>query len=303
MKKYLLLSSILLATACNSGEQITTTQIEEAASRIVEYSPAPGQFINDPVSGFGRITTPDQACTYAEGRLKARFYVSLGGWGGYLVAAFATPVPNTGDYELYIEGNQFADSSEPGVVYVAQDADGDQRPDAWFELRGSEHTNPKTIRNYRITYHRPTADNQPVTWEDNQGDNGTIDRIADHTQASYFPEWVSLPEAGKLTLSGVRLPDNVVEGQVDDNGNPVSGWIVQPFAWGYADNYASSARKGMTTYFRISDAVTATGQPANLSQISFIKIQTGVNAKAPQLGEVSTEVCGIGCLRTVTTGN
>ena len=43
--------------------------------------------------------------------------------------------------------------------------------------------------------------------------------------------------------------------------------------------------------------------PANLQQIDFIKVQTGVNAKAPLIGEISTEVCGIGCYRTVTKRN
>lgn len=40
--------------------------------------------------------------------------------------------------------------------------------------------------------------------------------------------------------------------------------------------------------------------PANLAQVDFIMVQTGVNAKAPLIGEVSTEVSGIGCYRTVT---
>ena len=59
----------------------------------------------------------------------------------------------------------------------------------------------------------------------------------------------------------------------------------------------------MTNRLRISDAVTADGSPANLQQIDFIKVQTGVNAKAPLIGEISTEVCGIGCYRTVTKRN
>lgn len=75
---------------------------------------------------------------------------------------------------------------------------------------------------------------------------------------------------------------------------------MEPFAWGYADNYSTSDRTGMTNRLRISDAVTADGAPANLAQVDFIMVQTGVNAKAPLIGEVSTEVSGIGCYRTVT---
>jgi len=39
-----------------------------------------------------------------------------------------------------------------------------------------------------------------------------------------------------------------------------------------------------------TDAVTADGSPANLQQIDFIKVQTGVNAKAPLIGEISSTV-------------
>ena len=48
----------------------------------------------------------------------------------------------------------------------------------------------------------------------------------------------------------------------------------------------------MKNYFRISDAVNPDGSAANLSHIDFIKVQTGVNAKAGWLGENSTEVFG-----------
>lgn len=35
------------------------------------------------------------------------------------------------------------------------------------------------------------------------------------------------------------------------------------------------------------------GEPVNLPEIHFVKIQTGVLAKAPAIGEISTEVAGI----------
>lgn len=72
---------------------------------------------------------------------------------------------------------------------------------------------------------------------------------------------------------------------------------------GLRRHYSASDRTGMTNRLRISDAVTADGAPANLAQVDFIMVQTGVNAKAPLIGEVSTEVSGIGCYRTVTKNN
>lgn len=69
MKKYAFL--LLLATACNSGETITKTEIEEPASTVIEYTPAPGQFINSAMAGFDTqaITTAADAVAYAERRL------------------------------------------------------------------------------------------------------------------------------------------------------------------------------------------------------------------------------------------
>ncbi len=112
--------------------------------------------------------------------------------------------------------------------------------------------------------------------------------MKEHTQA-YYPEWIVENE---ITFAGTRLPNNI--------GKAGEKWTMEAFAWGYADNYSASDRIGMTNRLRISDAVTADGAPANLSQVDFIMVQTGVNAKAPLIGEVSTEVSGIGCYRTVT---
>ena len=269
MKKYAFPLAALLFAACNSGEETTTTQIQEPVATILEYTPAPGQFINGTMAGFDHVASAADACSYAANRIASNNWVSLGGWGGRIVAAFAEPVPNTGGYDLYVKGNQFDTSSEPGIVWVSQDANEDGAPnDTWYELRGSEYDNAETIRDYKITYIRPAEAGDEVTWKDNQNDNGTIDRVKEHTQA-YYPEWIVENE---ITFAGTRLPNN----------------------------YSASDRIGMTNRLRISDAVTADGAPANLSQVDFIMVQTGVNAKAPLIGEVSTEVSGIGCYRTVT---
>ena len=73
------------------------------------------------------------------------------------------------------------------------------------------------------------------------------------------------------------------------------------FAWGYVDNASTIDGAGTKNRFKIANAVDADGNPANLRQIDFVKIQTGVNCKAGNnVGEISTEVCGVGCYRTVT---
>ncbi len=301
MKKYAFL--LLLATACNSSETITTSRIEEPASKVLEYTPAPGQFINNPMAGFSAdapVTTPEAAIAYARARLAlggepdsaaetvAYGFVSLGGWGGYIVLGFDQPVPNTGDYDLYVTGNSFDGSSEPGIVWVAQDANGDGSHvgETWYELKGSEYANPATRFGYEATY--TALDDGTASWVDNLGGSGSIDRTI-HNQ-SYIPAWVQ-----PLTYSGTRLPDNV-------SVNPENGvYVMSAFAWGYADNASAIDRAGMKNRFKIANAVDAEGNPANLPQIDFIKIQTGVNCKAGgNVGEISTEVCAAGCYRTVT---
>ena len=67
MKKHLILLSTALAlAACNSSETTFEKEVAEAADRIVEYTPAPGQFVNEPASGFQQVATPAAAVAYAE---------------------------------------------------------------------------------------------------------------------------------------------------------------------------------------------------------------------------------------------
>ena len=61
MKKYAFPLAALLLAACNSGEEITTTQTDEPVARILEYTPAPGQFINEEArsgGAFDNVDTP-----------------------------------------------------------------------------------------------------------------------------------------------------------------------------------------------------------------------------------------------------
>lgn len=85
----------------------------------------------------------------------------------------------------------------------------------------------------------------------------------------------------------------------DQSGNG-SYWVNGEYDWGYADNFGNdrlseddnAAAGAMKVYFKISNAVDKNGQPADLKYIDFIRVQTGVNAKAGWLGENSTEVFG-----------
>ena len=252
---------------------------KEVAFEVVEFLPAPGQFVNE---GY-TATTMAEACEYAQGRLNNRYYVSLGGFGGYIVVKFAEPIANSGNYDFGIFGNSFKTSSESGVVWVSQDANSNGlADDEWFELYGSESEKATTLKDYSITYSR-TNDATKIAWHDSEGNEGVIERNSAHLQ-DYFPAWVAENE---YTLSGTLLPDNAVWSEINLE------WQLLPFEWGYADNYSSiDLSSDRANRFRISDARTANGEVANLSQIDFVKVQSATNAVHFPIGETSTEVCG-----------
>lgn len=268
------------------------------ATQVFEYTPAPGQYINETQIGGMTVdmTTPEEATNWALKRLENKLFVSLGAFGGFITVGFDHEVLSShGDYDFAIFGNAFlgatgnGGSSEPGIVYVMEDTNSNGLPDdIWYELRGSDYYEESTIHDYEVTYYRPSAPGQPVEWKDNLGNTGTIDYLkAFHKQDYYFPAWI---KADSYTLKGTRLADRTTT-------DPDSGfWGNNPFAWGYADNMGddNTALDGMqqANRFRISDAVDEKGNPVNLNSITFVKVQTGVQSKASSLGEVSTEILG-----------
>ncbi|MDR1203276.1 MAG: cell surface protein [Tannerellaceae bacterium] len=256
------------------------------------FLPAPAQHVN-------RGSSPTPFSNQEE--VNAYFYInpglreyggSIGAWGGTLIVGFDHSVANSGDYDLEIEGNAFKGWSEPGIVWVMQDENGDGQPnDTWYELKGSEYGKKGYIQDYAVTYFRG-ANRKPIAWIDNQGKSGTIDYIHEHTPPTLYPRWLN---SESYTIVGSRLPDIVQE-------VTPGYWETISFEWGYVDNWStidmlSNSENPNASFagnhMRISDAVTYDGKPANLQYIDFVKIQTGVNGKAGWLGEVSTEVGGI----------
>lgn len=270
---------------------------KKSFDRIYEYVPAPGQFINDTnLAGFpGFVSTLEQANDYAEKRLEENKFVSLGGFGGYIIVGFDHSIQvknNSEGYDFSIGGNAYDKSSEPGIVWVMQDVNGNHLPDdTWYELKGSEYGKPETNQNYAVTYYRPRKAGMNTAWSDNAGNKGQVDYLENyHKQPTYYPTWVN-PEQDSYTLRGTCLKArNKLVGNTWENNN---------YDWGYADNFGSNRLSdeknpnadNINLYFRISDAVNPDKTPANLKYFDFIKVQTGVNAKSGWTGELSTEVC------------
>ena len=259
-------------------------------NKVIEYTPAPGQFINElKTGGFDAShVTPEAAVSYAESRLMEGSWVSLGGFGGYVIVGFDHSIDNSRTYDFGIISNAFDGSSEPGIVWVMQDENGNGYPDdTWYELAGSETGKFETYRDYAVTYYRPTVPKMPVQWTDNYGNNGEIDYLQQfHNQDYYYPLWIG---TDSYTLTGTRLEAR----NYDQSGNG-SYWIQPHYDWGYADNFSPSDfnSENKANLFRISNAIDFEGNPINLSHIDFVKVQCAVNSKSGWLGELSTEVCG-----------
>lgn len=242
---------------------------------LLEYYPAPGQFINKKPGNLAS----------AEGLIGKRGLVSLGAWGGSVSYAFDHSVINTADKaDFILYGNAMATFSEPGIIYVMQDDNGNGLPDdTWYEIKGSAHAQEGTVRDYKITYFRPETEDDDVAWEDNKGKTGFVLKNAFHKQA-YYPEWII---EDSYTVSGTLLPDGNI-----DMSNP-SMITSAPFEYGYADNTPGGDK------INISDAIDKDGNPVHLTGIDFIKIQTGIQANMGWLGEMSTEVAGVADLNLI----
>ncbi|WP_461533750.1 hypothetical protein [Sinomicrobium sp.] len=246
--------------------------VEDSNSYVTElfdYLPAPGQFIN---TSLGNMEG-------AKGIVGKTGTVSLGAWGGSVVLGFDHTVLNKeGEPDLLFENNAMSNFSEPGIVYVMADENGNGLPDdTWYEIKGSAHDMEGVDRNYEVTYYRPEDPTQNVPWTDNRGNSGEVLVNSFHKQP-YYPEWI---EEDNYTLRGTLLPDVNI-----DRSNP-SYITSNPLDYGYADNIQGGDQ------IDISDAIDANGEAVSLEGIDFVKVQTGIQADMGWLGELSTEVLGI----------
>ena len=306
-------------------------------TRVYEYRPAPGQFINTmPVARVGEPVDSVLArcraaiCGYVDtvtniihgqtitriDTVWAQSMISLGGYGGYVIVGFDHPVVNMHTYDFEIQGNAFVSdresgggSSEPGIVMVGVDMDGDGVPsdgDKWYELAGSEYNHPKTQHDYEITYYRPNEGKQRtpsrvdpylndttyIRWTSNDvnpdSTSGYMSRNTYHNQP-YWPLWLQGEET--LTFSGAKLRCNAV----DLGGNEGNSYYVQYFFdWGYVDNlpnYSPLMPEALhNPGFKIDWAVDEQGRHVNLTHIDFIKVYNAMNQYCGWTGETSTEV-------------
>lgn len=274
-------------------------------TRVYEYCPAPGQFVNEMPQYVEGDTAADMARKAEESISGTNdIMISLGAYGGYVTFGFDHTVVNVpGEYDFRVWGNCFYEalnpgerggSAEPGIVMVSYDRNCNGLPDdEWYELAGSEYYRNTTLHGYTITYRRPDPAKAPVPdptgflndteyipWHDSEGADGFVAKNIFHKQ-SYWPQW--LDDKATLTFTGSCLPQN---------GFDISGYgtyyVLYSFDWGYVDNHPNEYAD--LNSFDISRAVDSDGYPVSLPGIDFVRVYTANNQYCGWLGETSTEL-------------
>lgn len=273
-------------------------------SKVYEYCPAPGQFVNE-------MPRFEEGDTYADILQKAEdcitgkndIMITLGGYGGYVTFGFDHTVINVPDeHDFRIWGNCFYEllhpekkggSAEPGIVMVSYDENCNGQPDdKWYELAGSEYYSPATRHHYEITYNRPDPNRQIVSdddnslddiyyirWTDNHGTTGYLPKNYFHTQ-EYYPSWI---DADKISFKGSLLAPNA-----EDISGVGTYYVLYSYPWGYVDNHPNEYED--LNSFDIAWAVDDDGNPVDLPGVDFIRVYTGLNQYCGWLGETSTEI-------------
>ena len=90
----------------SSGYRAASGASSAYSNRVYEYTPAPGQFINETNTGgfTGSESTREAAVEYASKRIAKQSYVSLGSFGGYIIVGFDHSIQNKGGYDFAIQG-------------------------------------------------------------------------------------------------------------------------------------------------------------------------------------------------------
>ena len=288
-------------------------QAQTQQVQVLEYHPAPGQFVNT-LPSADENTTQEEVNQRCEEQLNSDALVHLGTFGGYITVKFDHAIENKPGSDFLVLGNGFyanADpiygaatiggSIEPGIVYVGVGKNLESAK--WYELAGSEYYTSE-IHDFEISYHKPTAESGvhsqsgsshdnyikwECSWTDKNGERrdstGYHCKNVYHRQ-SYWPLWEGKDE---LTFKGGKLPNNAI-----DTSGKGTYWVQYRYAkdaYGYAD--ACPATNSLYSSFDINWAVDDEGNQVVLDHIDFIRVKTGIFQYCGWLGETSTEVSSV----------
>lgn len=307
-----LLTSTLAVLALHGQAQ--TQQVQ-----VLEYHPAPGQFVNT-LPDADESTTQEEVNRRCEEQLASDGLIHLGTFGGYITVKFDHPIENKPGSDILILGNGFyaandpiygsstiGGSIEPGIVYVGVGKNLEEAK--WYELAGSEYYTSE-IHDFQITYHKPTAESGEHTQFGSSYDNyikwecSWTDKNGEHRDStgyhcknnlhrqSHWPLWEGKTE---LTFKGGKLPNNAIE-----TSGKGTYWVLYRYAkdaYGYVD--ACAAKDSLYSSFDIDWAVDDEGNQVVLDHVDFIRVKTGIFQYCGWLGETSTEINSIADLHLI----
>lgn len=287
------------------------------ASRVLDYSPAPGQFVqnpqfNDPARALG---APVGGGTINPDTTKV---VSLGGFGGAITLGFDHRVIDDPRNPLgldaivfgnasYVAGNPARRFAEGGTIEISLDANANGlADDPWFLIVPPYLAlAPLSARTWDDNLADPTFPPQELGWVP-PGRSGVWQTWAHELPAfPYAATVLQNPLGLSSPVEGVRaIADHTPTLILGDiNGDNT---IDQPQA--RADRFYTTPDdpflvgitwgSGGGDAFDIAWAMNpATGQPANLPGFDFIRITTAIDLVHATLGEMSTEVAGVADVR------
>lgn len=270
-----------LLASCSKKDKEAPATNNRYISKVYAYVPAPGQFIND-----STWSTPGAIASITGG---TEGHLCLGAYGGYVIFGFDHAVQNSDGADLAIYGNPVqppTEWSEPGIVMVSRDANGNGLPDdEWYELAGSEYNNATTVKNYTITYYNPKT-RADIAWKDNKGGAGVVEINNFHGQSNFYPLFIAAQDSVSFTGTLLKTTFTI---------QPPSLYTSVAYTRGYADSWSTGDNYATNRFnsLDIAWAVNSNGTAVNLPEIHFVKVYTGVNDKgSKQTGEISTEIAG-----------
>ncbi len=280
------------------------------ADRVIQFSPAPGQFVNtpefsDPMKALG---APVGGGTIQPNNLSV---VSLGGFGGSITLGFDHTVlddplnPMGLDAIVFgnghwVGGNRDRRWAECATIEISRDVNGNGVPDdPWYLIPGSHIAAP--------------AQHVTATWDDN---------VNDLTYAPHLASWIPPGRSGVWTTLAFALPEALFGAVV--LVNPRSGTGTEG-VYGYADlsptlvlgdlngdNIVDDAAMTPNEFYTVPDdpfasgitpqsgggdafdiawaIVSETGELANLTGFDFVRISSAVGTVSPVFGEKSAEI-------------
>jgi hypothetical protein len=295
---------------------------DDFAMRVVDYSPAPGQRVRDmqfnlperalgAPGTLGGLSAPDNSKV-----------VTLGGFGGSITLGFDHSVWrnrfNPRGYDFIVYGNALYAGGDPlrrfaecGVVEVSRDDNHNGlADDAWYLIPGSHlaFPYPRTTINWNGATMNPNwippAHSPTDTWSTTgyllSGPPFDSGQLLVNTNTDG-------PPATEQVWGYADIMPTVLLGDTDGDGIVDKPELTAAACYTAPDDplvVGVSAGSGGGAAFRIAWAVDpATGQPANLDRIDFVRITTAVSFVSPLLGEVSTEISGVADVRPVYTAD